>query len=213
MKSLELSYRVCGKEFYKQKLIKLREQYLFMFHFRSPAKHTKAPRKYMFEKRKKWTHYDLTPGKGKFFVMTRHGKPLNVLQYDTVVRGDTKTIKITGIQRASKVRWRWLFSEEEGAETHNTDVLYAREQHRKTKDELGTHTSEFVLREFLFRNRDEILSGRMKIILEKPPGNAYYKLLYHKLGEWYFKKNKSGQYELHLGRRRTKDVLFKGLAK
>jgi len=183
----------------------------FGIHYRSLARHTKAPRKYKFENRKKWLHHDMTPNDGPIFLLRRKGKAMTVLEYETDKKSGALTIG--EIQRTSRVRPLFFFSREAAEEIHTEDVAKGRNLHEKAGAELGMHTSEFIFREFLYRHRDEILSGRTRLILKPSWMSGRVGLTYHTLINRYFKKISKGVYELNLDKKRTKELLFQGLVK
>ena len=83
-------------------------------------------------------------------------------------------------------RYSFLLDEETGRELHRDDLTIERERHKKAKKELTAHTSEFALREFIFRKRKKLIRGRAEIIYRPPVGDTRIEL--KNILRKYFKK-------------------------
>lgn len=182
--------------------------------FSSRAKHTKVSKKYKFKQKRYWIHFDYWQSNKPHFVMYgKDRKPLVILGYYKTKHGKQEIV-IKELQRTSKTRFFQGFSHEWDKHKHAQDLALERKRHELAEKEIGMHTSEFIFREFLFRNRDELLSGRTTLKIDPPKMKDERDLPYQTIINRYFgKKGEDGKYQLNLNKKRTKEVLFKGLVK
>jgi len=118
------------------------------------------PRSYSFVRVKDWAFYDrYNAGYPCFVLKDAHGKPRFVLGY----RQTSKLIEIRFIQRLYSDDARSIAAHE--AKKRGRYDVWGRVKQFETAEnkvfaeKLGMHPVEFLLSEFIYRNRDVILDG------------------------------------------------------
>ncbi len=196
---------------------------------RSPAKNIPKfkrgvnPKEYSFSELNKWVFKEkrnvnynfeinpFLPGVSKSKHLILHDKkkvPRFVLAYD-----EKKSIDITILQRErTKKAYKRIFP------FANTWFYRADKETRLSQEfgnKLGVHPSEFLLAEFVYRHRSEIMQGKKIRFIEPlyPDGSRNLGLARRQGGvrDRYFSKGKKeGQnlvYELSLKKKRVKEIL------
>jgi hypothetical protein len=112
-------------------------------------------------KKKKWKFYDGYTTKGNHLVLYgKDRKPLVVLKHSVDPNGD---ITIHFIQRHSKPYSLFAnFHPDHLVRRmeHSENQSKEKERHTKAKEELNEHTSEFLLKEFIYLHREALLNGK-----------------------------------------------------
>lgn len=189
-----------------------------------------APRSFSFRETTSW-HYGDPVGYGRVtnpivghtrdsrhLILVDRKKPRAALAY-WHKGGDWV---ITSIQR---LRTEYVLSSKSGVRSFTWNARKETERGKDFARELGMHPSEFLLSQFLFAHRDEIISGK-KIFLElvdygfrgKDNSNFSNQEIYGPILERFFKRTPSKtvllgenclikNYELSLEKRRVREAL------
>lgn len=178
--------------------------------FRSNAR----PRSFSFSFEKDWKFYDhYSPGTPCLVLWDAHRKPRFVLGFSQMrTRLEIRFVQRVYSDEARKIGARWA-KKMGNYDSWDRIREFETKENNDFAQKLGMHPAEFLVSEFIYRNRDRIHGGMEVALVSNAGSPQIYKPLRDRFFQSNVKTDSSGNYPVVLrwtlnpNKKRVKDIL------